>query len=332
VPVDVSVVVPTYNRRHQLERTLAGFAAQDGVDGLEVELIVVSDGSTDGTDDWLRSGSTPLEVRACSQPNAGPAAARNTGVAAASGELLVFADDDVVPAPDLVAAHVRHQRAAGHDVVVIGPMLTPDDVELSPWVRWEQHMLEKQYDAMARGDWEVSPRQFYTGNASVARRHFLQAGGFDASFRRAEDVELAYRLAAAGLRFEFAPDAVVHHYAERSFDSWLANAAAYGRNDVIFGRDRGQAWLLDAIGTEFHHRHRAVQALTRLSLRRRGAGQVVTGVTKAVARLTCRTGPEGAADMSLSALYNLEYYRGMADELGDPRRLLEGFDARAGVQ
>ena len=59
-------------------------------------------------------------------------------------------------------------------------------------------MLAKQYEAMDRGVYGATARQFYTGNASVARRHVIAAGGFDTSFRRAEDVELAYRLADRG--------------------------------------------------------------------------------------------------------------------------------------
>ena len=326
---DVSVVIPTFNRRAQLERTLVGLAAQTDLEH-EVEVIVVSDGSTDGTDDWLRSGAAPLPVSACYQPNSGPAAARNHGVSAARGSLILFLDDDVVPAPDLISTHVHHHRSLDDDLVVVGPMRTPEDLPLSPWVKWEQRMLYKQYDAMLRGDWEATPRQFYTANASLARRHLESAGGFDPAFRRAEDVELAYRLADAGLTFTFVPEAVVLHYAERSFDSWRANASAYGRNDVIFGRDQGQAWLLESIAHEFHGRHRLVRSLTRMSLRHPRVGRIVAGGAAFTARAASKTGPESVADAALSALYNLEYYRGMADELGDTRELLARFDAASG--
>lgn len=323
---EVSVVVPTYNRRHQLERTLAGLAAQTGLTQA-LEVIVVSDGSSDGTDDWLRSGRTPVPVSPCFQDNAGPAVARNRGVAAATAPLVLFLDDDVVPAPDLVRTHVDHHNGLDDDLVVVGPMRTPDDVELSPWVQWEQTMLYKQYDAMLRGDWEATPRQFYTANASLARRHLDASGGFDPAFRRAEDVELAYRLADAGLAFVFVPEAVVYHYAERSFDSWRANASAYGRNDVIFGRDQGQPWLLDSLAYEFHDRHRLVQTLTRISLRHPRVGAAITSTAAVTARAACKSGPERAATAALSALYNLEYYRGMADELGGPNALLARLDA-----
>ena len=107
---------------------------------------MVSDGSTDGTDEFLRSRSARCRVVALRQDNAGPAAARNRGIREATGDSSLFLDDDVVPAPDLLATHLRHHAARGDDVVVIGPMITPPTSSLSAWVRWEQDMLYKQYD------------------------------------------------------------------------------------------------------------------------------------------------------------------------------------------
>ena len=280
----ISVVIPTYNRVEQLRGALVGLAGQTGL-AEPPEVVVVSDGSSDGTDEFLRSPQCPLPVVAVRQDNAGPAAARNRGIQEATGELVVFIDDDVVPAPDLLAAHLRHHEASGNDdTVVIGPMITPADEVLSPWVRWEQDMLYKQYAAMERGDWEATARQFYTANASIARRHLVDAGGFDEAFRRAEDVELAYRLADRGLHFTFAKDAIVDHHAERSFASWLDIARTYGRNDVIFGRDLDQRWLLDSIATEFHGRHRLVRALTRTCATRPRLRRVAIGTLKGTAR------------------------------------------------
>jgi len=310
----LSVVIPTYNRLPHLRRVLDGLARQEGL-AHPLEVVVVDDGSTDGTDEWLRSRHVPLPIIAHTQPNRGPAAARNTGVAACSGDLVLFVDDDVVPHPHLVQAHLRH-HAGADDKVVIGPMNTPDDVELSAWTRWEQKQLDKQYSALTAGEWPVTPRQFYTGNASLARRHIESAGGFDPTFRRAEDVELAFRLADDGLHFAFAPDAVVVHYAPRSFGAWRSNAAEYGRNDVIFGRDHGRTWLLDSVYGEFHGRHRLTRMLTTASLRLPKMRPSLIAVLAGVARATNRLRLRSVADAALSALYNVEYYHGMADELG----------------
>ena len=100
---------------------------------------------------------------------------------------------------------------------------------------WEQAKLEAQYAAMSRGDWEPTFRQFWTGNASVAKAPVLAAGGFDPSLRRAEDVELARRLHERGMRFRFNPAARGLHHAERPLSAWMAMHKSYGRSRSNFG-------------------------------------------------------------------------------------------------
>ena len=205
----------------------------------------MSDGSTDGTDQYLRSGETPLDVTVLTQTNAGPAVARNAGLLASKGSVVLFVDDDVVPAPDLVEQHLLAHESSAEEIVVIGPMLTPSDAALSPWVEWEQHQLYKQYEAIRKGWYTCTFRQFYTGNASVPRQRVIDVGMFDSQFRRAEDVESAFRLHQSGVAFRFVPEARGYHYAERSFESWLATAHEYGRNDIVFIRS-GHEWPAEA--------------------------------------------------------------------------------------
>lgn len=313
---DISVVIPTYNRLPRLRRVLAALADQTVPDSA-LEVIVVSDGSTDGTDGYLASGQAPIDVRVVRQPNRGPAAARNAGVRVAAGDVVLFLDDDVVPTPSVVQRHLDAHRRHGGDVVVLGPMLTPPDHEMSPWVAYEQAMLDKQYDAMRSGQWEPTPRQFYTGNASVGRRHVVACGGFDETFTRAEDVELAYRLNTRGLRFLFDPEAVGLHYAERSYASWRRTAYLYGRNDVVFATERQQDWLLDAMRLEFAQHHRLIRWVARLTLDRPLRHRLLTGWCEMIARAVSGRGARAA----LSAVFNLTYYQGVADELGSVRWL-----------
>jgi GT2 family glycosyltransferase len=328
---DVSVILPTYNRLARLQRVLAGLARQTHpLDG--VEIIIVSDGSTDGTDAYLRGlnggrsdQALPPHVTPVFQPNGGVATARNAGLARASGELVLFIDDDVVPAPQLLAEHVATHAAQGDGVVVLGPMLTPPDFAMQPWVRWEQAMLVKQYDDMQGGCWEPTARQFYTGNTSLPRRYLVEAGGFDPAFRRAEDVELAYRLAERGLRFVFNPDAVGYHYAERSFRSWLQIPYLYGRNDVIFTRDKGQTWLLPTIWKEFAiHRHKLIRGMTRLCLDRPLLARPAIAGLRLAAGLGDRLGIERVPRLAYSGIFNLRHYQGIADELGGRQAFFAG--------
>ena len=100
---DVSVVIPTFNRIDTLPEVLEALARQEGAPSFEV--IVVDDGSTDDTADWLAERPhDDLSLRALRQENRGPAAARNAGVAIARGEWVAFLGDDTVPA----AGWLRH--------------------------------------------------------------------------------------------------------------------------------------------------------------------------------------------------------------------------------
>ena len=311
----LSIIIPTHNRLARLRRVLAALARQT-TPREQFEVIVVSDGSSDGTDAYLQSGATPLPVRAVLQDNQGVAAARNAGVAAAAHVLLLFLDDDVVPAPALVAEHVRMHEELGPQAVVMGTMLTPPDRRLSAWVQWEQMMLGKQYAAMARGDWQATARQFYTGNTSLRRQQVVDAGGFDPRFRRAEDVELAYRLADRGATFHFHAPAAAHHYAARSYASWRATPYTYGRSDVIFTREKGQAWLLPAIFEEYHKRSPLVRALVRLALDREGISRALEAVLHSAGRAAYALRNQSVPRMVYSGIFNLRHYQGIAAELG----------------
>ncbi len=304
-----SIVLPTFNRLDRLKRVLAAFEKQT-IAPSEFEIIVVSDGSSDGTNEFLRALKTPLNVTPIFQANQGVAVARNTGIANAHGDLVLFVDDDVVPAPNLVEQHLATHTQHGERIVALGPMLTPNDFAMMSWVRWEQAMLQKQYDAMARGDWAPTARQFYTGNTSLRRQHLLDAGGFDPKFRRAEDVELAYRLADRGLKFIFNGNAIGWHYAERSFASWLQIPYVYGRNDVIFTREKNQTWLLPTICYEFRGRHPFIRTLTQVCLDHKNLSAFAIESLKRAAQVSV------LSRMAYSGIFNMRHYQGVADELG----------------
>lgn len=317
---EVSVVIPTYNRIDRIRRVLDALERQT-YPRQAFEIIVVSDGSTDGTDDYLRSVAAAGRVRPLFQTNGGPAAARNAGVRAAAGNLVVFIDDDVVPAPGCLSSHVEIHRAAGRQVAVVGPLLTPTDVKLSPWVAWEQAKLEEQYEAMVSGKWQPTARQFYTGNASLRRELLLAAGGFDEQFHRAEDVELAYRLAGRGVGFIFSMAPAGYHYAERSFASWMATAHAYGCNDAIFARDRGQDWLLSVVREEFGYRKRPLRMFVTACLKNSVLAGVALATMRALATAAGWFGLRNVQAAAYSAIFAVAYYRGFLEELGEPELL-----------
>jgi GT2 family glycosyltransferase len=290
-----------------------------------LELVLVSDGSTDGSVEMVRALGLPFRVSVLEQANQGPAAARNLALTHARGPFVLFLDDDVLASPGLVAEHARaHAESPAGDRVVIGTLLPPEAM-CSPWVQWELDTVVKQYVAMAEGLYAPTPRQFYTGNASVRLECVRAAGGFDTGFKRAEDVELAFRLERMGLCFVFQPAASAVHVAERSLRSWVGAAYQYGRNDVVLGLRRGRPDMLVAIAQEFWERNAATRLLVRAGLRARGAGRALAPPAAAAAWVALRLGRRRLSHAICSALFNLAYWQGVGDELGvpaDARRLI----------
>lgn len=314
--MQLSVVIPTYNRKASLLRLLSSLSSQTLAPD-QFEVIVVDDGSTDGTREALASLDTPFALRVLSQANAGPGAARNRGVHAATSDLIVFIDDDTVPVPGLLARHAQ-LHAERSNAVIIGPMVPPPDWRRPAWIRWEEDMLEDQYRAMLAGEFECTPRQFYTANVSLHRSRFLEAGGFDSTFKRAEDVELAYRMRDCGAEFVFDNDAAVFHYAERTFAAWSRTPYQYGRYDVIMHREKGHE-ALPCAAHEFHSRHVLTRVLARVCVGHPALVRFAVLGLRSIASVSDRVGARSAARLALSGIFNLLYWQGASDEMGGPR-------------
>src|SRR5512133_1561145 len=119
----LSVVIPTHNKRPVLAETLGALKAQT-LPADQFEVLVVDDGSTDGTAALLDAYRPPYSFRWLAQTNLGAAAARNAGAAVAAGDILLFLDADIVAAPDLAAAHLGFQET--HEAaLMVGRVLSP---------------------------------------------------------------------------------------------------------------------------------------------------------------------------------------------------------------
>jgi glycosyltransferase involved in cell wall biosynthesis len=309
--VIVSVVIPTRGRLTLLLRLLDALATQDHPRSL-LQVIVVADGDA-ATAEALR-GRPGLQV--IEQAQAGPAAARNRGIEQARGEIVLFLDDDVIPAPWCVRRHAE-AHAGRSDVVVIGPLLPPRDGRWeSPWIRWEARTLERQYSDMDAGRWSATSRQFYTGNASVGRTHLLRVGGFNVALRRAEDVELGHRLRDLGVVFEFHREATAHHEPTRSYRAWTTAAREYGRVDAIMGTRLGRPEVLGWAACEFHGRHPLTRLAVLVDRRHTRLASTLPWLAAPLARATLRCGLGRVSDALCSGVFNLLYWRGVADQLG----------------
>jgi GT2 family glycosyltransferase len=198
-------------------------------------------------------------------------------------------------------------------------MLTPAGYRMHPWVAWEQAMLYKQYSAMMDGRYSASARQFYTGNASLSRAGLMEVGGFDDRFRRAEDLELAGRLEAAGFHFSFNPRATVLHYADRSFESWLRNAYDYGIVDAVMMEEQSRQSVRNIVRAGYQGRHTAVRWLIRACLQFAWLASAVKHGLKVGLHVADIVHAKRLTRFALSGVYALTYYGGLAQRLGLPR-------------
>jgi len=194
-------------------------------------------------------------------------------------------------------------------------------------------MLYKQHDSLVRGIYVPTYWHFFTANASArGLRSTISTivaigGSFAVRYRRAEDVELAYRLSESGVRFVFDDKAIAYHYADRSFQSWLQNVPDYGKNEVIFATEHGMSSRLDSIRDEFHSRHPLVRTMTRWCVVRPWLLRAAERQLVSMAGGGDKVGAQTLTRFSLSGLYNLAYYSAMAAALGGARPFLELIDS-----
>lgn len=210
----VSIIVPAYNAEATLDECLK--ACLDQSYG-NTEVIIVDDGSTDGTAKIAQS----YELRYLRQQNAGPAAARNCGAKEARGDIIAYTDSDCAAAKDWIE---RLVEGFEDGVVAVGGTYGIAN-ESSLLATMIHHEIEARHQGFGE---EVD----FLGSFNVAYRkaEFEAAGGFDETFRDAsgEDNDLAYRLADQGGALRFQRSAVVVHYHPDSLWPYLRTQMAHG--------------------------------------------------------------------------------------------------------
>lgn len=200
----LSIIIPTFNRRELLLKLLDAVNTLQAEPG-ELEVIVVDDGSTDGTREVLALRRDAFPVRWVPQASQGPSAARNRGAAEARGDILGFLDSDVVVQPAWWRAAAPHFQDA-RTAAVEGATRPPDERRPTPFTN---------YVSNTRG------REYQTCNFLCRRDVFLRLGGFDGRYctrtrgfgmlHNREDTDLAFSLQEAGYRIEFELRALVWH-------------------------------------------------------------------------------------------------------------------------
>lgn len=245
-----SIVMPTYNKRHFLKLTLISFFNQT-YPIEQYEVIVIDDGSTDDTNEFLSQLNPPFTLRKITQENKGRSAARNTGILAAEGEIIIFCDDDMIVEPTFIEEHLKchvepNYAVAGlrREIVSLLPesfeyetavSLEPSDIPLIQLISSDDilHHFEKirenatEYSYITKAEREICEQLhqnglaefmvpwflFIAANVSVPKRALEEVGLFDEEFEGwgMEDWELGYRLHRHGIKFRYNENACNYH-------------------------------------------------------------------------------------------------------------------------
>lgn len=232
---ELSFIVPTRNRADYLPLVLDGFRRQSLVPS-HFEIVVVDDGSTDETQAVLDSFAD-LPLRVFRQNHAGIGAAKNLGVFASRGDIIVFADDDDIPDPHLAAAHLMaHRFRPDPAVAILGHTELAPGIRAKPVMRNVTEVSFRLFCYPEIGDGPLGYQFFWGGRSSCKRSLLLTHGVFDPAFVfGCEDVELGYRLArGAGLTVYYEPTALTTMIRALSFRDFCGRQMRQGRAQRIF--------------------------------------------------------------------------------------------------
>jgi len=303
----VSIVIPTHRRRDVLVRIVKELDRQVF---RKFEVVIVVDGRTDGTSAALRRLTLSFPLTLIEQANSGAAAARNAGAAEATGELLLFLDDDMAAHPRLLVEHVQ-SHAEGADIVLGHVPLHPESpmTVLSKGVeRWAERR-RKRLAAFADA---LPGVELLTGQMSISKTAFHALGGFDVSFTRnglfgGEDRDFGVRASSSGLRIVFNERAISYQLYAVDPSDYTRRSAEAGRAAVeLKAKHPGLTHDFSAGRTFTTRRSRALFGLLGL------APPAVSRPLRALAEHRVRSGRlDGYTYRLFFALQTMEYRRGL---------------------
>lgn len=230
----LSVVIPTHRRSSILRSCLEHLARQSAAS--ELDVIVVSDGHDTDTATLFASGDSAIAVRFLEIGKSQQGVARNRGVDHARGDLVLFIGDDIFLAPDCCEHHLRAHRAA-HSTAVLGFTTWDPALPITPVMRWlESSGWQFGYEKIRRHAHAALPvavqHSFtYTSHLSLPTQ-IARAIRFreDAALYGWEDIEWGLRLAQAGVRLFYEPDARAFHHHPMTLNESLRRMETIGRS------------------------------------------------------------------------------------------------------
>ncbi|WP_434176434.1 glycosyltransferase family 2 protein [Brachybacterium conglomeratum] len=275
-----SIVVPSFRGADRLPQLLDSLAAQDAAPSFEV--IVVVDGVDDGSVALLENESR-LDARSIVFPeNRGRVAALNAGFEAARGDVLIRCDDDLVPRPDYVSAHVNSHRDGPGGV--IGLYL--NEYSTTPYAEVYGKDADERFRRDAYGSAPSMAWRYWAGNCSITRAIWDSVGPYDPEYRLYgwEDVDYGYRIHKAGFEVRLAPELETPHRVAAVTTAIRARRASHsGAARRLFERKHPQAGLPDAI-PGWSLWNALVRGLSRIPLKPARLGSVVDALLRFLPR------------------------------------------------
>ncbi len=234
----ISVVTATFNRKEILQMAMEKLAEQT-IEPNRFELVLVDDGSSDGTQSMVEelTGTLPYSIRFFSQAHKGPGAAHNLGARVAKADIILFLANDMLATPLLIASHLgMHSRNKAPNVAVVG--------KISESKELPQTAFHKAWDPFNGLNLDTKPVldefDFWVSNLSIKRRFFLQNGlFFENSEPAMEDLELAHRLFHKGMKLFYCLEAHSYHYHPQTIDSVISRVYTTGKNFHIYEKKVG---------------------------------------------------------------------------------------------
>ncbi|MCD6472972.1 glycosyltransferase [Candidatus Aerophobetes bacterium] len=197
--IKASIIIPSYNRKIILKESLIPLFNQNYPKD-KYEIVLVDDGSTDGTEEMVKSLPSPCRLKYLkNRERMGAPKTRNRGIKKAEGEFIIFTDSDVIVLSDFIEQHLNYHKKY-KNAIVSGELIQISSLD--------------EVGKKRKGILDISFSPFDTANVSVRKDFLLEVGLFDESFSAYgwQDIELGYRLIKRGLKRKKNRSALGYHY------------------------------------------------------------------------------------------------------------------------
>jgi glycosyltransferase involved in cell wall biosynthesis len=261
----ISIIVPTFSRPEILGLVLEALCRQTQPSFM-AEVIVVCDGSDEKTRAAAQRFEGRLPLLYLEQSKSGVSSARNLGIATSRSPVVLFLDDDVLPAPGLVGEHARfHEERSAENAVLLGYVTWHHNLHCSPYMKWYGEYGGLFAFSLLEDNRLADPRFFYSCNISIKRQFLIDHGGFNETLSVMEDNELGFRLAQQGMQLFHKKAAVGFHYQTFTFEQSCQRLERYSSGlNAFLSTEAGKAVAKRRGGLLFQMTELTVRAIAPL--------------------------------------------------------------------